>query len=569
MSKERVRKLIEMFQRMKGERSGFEDVWRQVARFLSPSPEMFSGDAGRERDSNMMRRHMRDIDNTARRAVQIFAAGMLSGVSPPADQWFQLAVADKDGGRELSKYPPVARWLEKVEDIFRRDFHQKNFYAQQDGSYRSLGLFGMQCMLVGEHDDIGAYYRDTPIDEVYISEDYTGRVNCVFREMLLTVQQALELFGKDKLSPTLQRIAEGKNPDIAQRVSIVHAVIPKAPGYENIMGGNKLPYASYYFEPGEEHLIQESGYNEMPYVVTRAYSFGRSPYSISPGTLALADVKMVNELKMLLLEAGQLRVAPPLLAPDNGLVNKRINYAPYAVNTYRKTSTVSANDFAPLRIGEDPSFGLELFSMSKQDVNEAFFVDLFMFIQNRTQMGRGTPTAEEIRQLSAEKSFLLGPILVNQQQENFDNLFARIYAIKARRGELPPPPEELAGVSVDIVYISPLVRAQQEVKSNAIMRTFEEVGQVAQIKPEVLDLFDFDQSVRLVAEQRGFPAACMRSDEEVQGMREARQQEAAQQQQAAMEAQSAQGMMGAYQTLSQAPQPGSPAEMLMSGIQGG
>lgn len=562
MSRERVQNLGRMFQAMRSERAGFEDVWRQVARFLSPMPEMFADSAARERDSAMMRRDSRDIDNTARRAVQVFAAGMLSGVSPPSDQWFQLAVADKDGGMELSRRPAVARWLEDLEALFRRDFHQKNFYAQQDSSYRSLGLFGMQCMLVGEHDGRGAYYRDTPIDEIYVAEDYTGRVNAVFREMRVTLQQALELFGKERLSRTTRRMAEQKSVDLAQRVEVVHAVLPKAEGYENLMGGNKLPYASYYFQPDEEHLISEGGFQSLPYVVTRAYSFGRSPYSISPGTLALADVKMVNELKALLLESGQLRVAPPFLAPDNGLVG-RLNYAPYAVNLYRKSAATSADDFTTLKLGDDPSFGLELLGMARQDVNEAFFVDLFMFIQNRTQMGRGTPTAAEIQELAAEKSFLLGPILVNQQQENFDTLFARVFDIKMRRGELPPPPRELADTEIDILYVSPLVRAQQEVKSNAIMKTLAELGQVAQITPEIMDLVDVDVAMRAVMEQRGMPATCIRPEELVAKMRQARMEQQQQMQQQQQQAELARGALGAYGQLSVAPQPGSPAAALM------
>lgn len=560
--KERMDGLVSTFYTMQGERAAFEDVWRQVARYLSPTPEIFSGSENRETDSNMMRRDQRDIDNTARRAVQIFAAGMLSGVSPPSDQWFQLAVADKHGGRELSRRPAVARWLENVEGIFRRDFHQKNFYAQQDSSYRSLGLFGMQCMLVGEHDERGAYYRDTPVDEIYIAEDYTGKVNCVLRDMRLPLRQAMERFGKERLSPCLRKMAEAKNADLSRRVQVVHAVLPKSAGYENLMGNNKLPFASYYFEPGEGHLISESGFDSLPYVVTRAYSFGRSPYSISPGTLALADTRMVNELKALILESGQLRVAPPFLAPDNGLLG-RLNYAPYAMNLYRKSAGMSADDFSTLQLGQDPGFGLELLSMAKQDVNEAFFVDLFMLIHNRTQMGRGTPTAAEIQQLAAEKSFLLGPILVNQQQENFDNLFSRVYAIKEKRGELPPPPKELAGADIDIVYISPLVRAQQEVKSNSIMKTLAELGQVAQMRPEVLDLVDLDTAMREVMEQRGMPVMCLRPEEAVAKMREARMQGEAQAAQQRERMEGMQGLLGAYGQLSQAPQEGSVAAELL------
>ncbi|MDY0258500.1 MAG: portal protein [Desulfovibrio sp.] len=563
-----VQQLNTQFGQLKSERAPFDEIWRKVAVFESERMTLFDGQLGNN-PAQAMRRDVRDVDNTCRQAITVFSSGMLSGVSPPSDQWFTLRIADKSGGDELKKYRHVANWLEQIENLFLKDFTAKNFYTQQVSSYKHIGLYGMQAMLVGESPQMGTYYRDVPVDEIYIANDYAGRVNVVYREMCITLQQALAMFGKENLSPCLQALAEDRNANPQEHVTIVHAVMEKAPGYENIIGNNKLPYASYYFEPGEDHLISEGGFDSLPYIVTRAYSDGRSPYSISPGTIALADVLMINEIKRLMLQAGQLSVAPPMLLPDRGLVG-RLNYSSGALNTYRKDGTTDVKDFQPLQLVGEFKLSMELMQQAQKDVNAAFFVDLFLMIHNRTQQGRGTPTAMEIEQLATEKSFLLAPILINQQQENFNRLFERVFEIKKKEhGAIPEPPKELLNADIEIEYISPLVRAQQGVRTQQMLQGLQELGGIAKLYPDVMDIVDSDTITRRIIESCGIPQSCIRTVEEVMGLRqqkiqaqEAAQKEMQQQQMMA-------GMMQGYEGLSKAPEAGSPVQSIMQQAAGG
>lgn len=568
-AKDFVQQLNTQLGQLQTERKPFDEVWRKVAVFESERMTLFDGQLGRN-PSQALRRDPRDLDNTCRQAITVFSSGMLSGVSPPSDQWFQLRISDKSGGADLEKYRPAAEWLEQVEKVFRKDFIKKNFYTQQVSSYKHIGLYGMQAMLVGESPKgQGTYYRDVPVDEIYVANDFAGRVNVVFREMNITLQHALQMFGKDNLSPLLQKQAEEKNANLQDLVTIVHAVIEKTPGYENIIGNNTLEYASYYFEPGEEHLISEGGFDCIPYIVTRAYSDGRSPYSISPGTIALSDVLMINEIKRLMLQAGQLSVSPPMLMPDRGLVG-RLNYNSGALNMYRKDGSVDASDFQPLKLVGEFKLAMDLMQQAQKDVNAAFFVDLFLMIHNRTQAGKGTPTAMEIEQLATEKSFLLAPILINQQQENFNRLFERVFEIKKKeRGAIPPPPPELQNADIEIEYVSPLVRAQQGMKTQEILQAVQEVSMIGQVYPQVMDIMDGDALARNVLENRGVPQSCIRAVQEVMQIRQQKvqAQEAAQQQMQQQEL--IQGAMEGYQGLSKAPEDGSPAQSLLRQAGGG
>lgn len=564
-----VQQLNVQFGEMVAQRAPYDEVWRKVAVFESERMNMFAGLPTTDNSYTALFRDPKDIDNTVRQAISIFASGMLSGVSPPSDQWFTLRPSDVSGGDDLHKWRPVASYLETLEKIFANDFVAKNFYTQQVSSYKHVGMYGLQAMYVGYTPEIGTFYRDIPVDEIYVSNDYAGRVNTVFRDMLITVQQAIELFGKENLSPTIQEMTRRKDFNPNSKMRVIHAVYKKSPGFENIIGGNKLPFVSFYFEPGEEHLISESGFESLPYIVTRAYSDGRSPYSISPGTVALADVLMINEMKTLMLQAGQLSVAPPMLMPDRGLVG-RLNYRPSAINTYRKDSMTGVEDFKPLQLAGEFKLAMELMQSAQKDINNAFFVDLFMMIHNRVTGGKGTPTATEIQQLATEKSFLLAPILINQQQENFNRLFERTFELMKRQpGKLPPMPEELRDAQLDIQYISPLVRAQQSVKTSQMLQALQDTGMVAQMYPEVVDIIDSDLVIRKLLENRGMPQSCVREVEEVLAMRQqrARQQQQMQEQMQAAAAQEA--AMNGYSSLSKAPEGGSPTAMLMQQLMGG
>ena len=330
-----------------------------------------------------------------------------------------------------------------------------------------------------------------------------------------------------------------------------------------------MEFASYYFEPGEEHLISEGGFESIPYIVTRAYSDGRSPYSISPGTIALSDVLMINEIKRLMLQAGQLSVSPPMLMPDRGLVG-RLNYSSGALNMYRKDGSVDASDFQPLKLVGEFKLAMDLMQQAQKDVNAAFFVDLFLMIHNRTQAGKGTPTAMEIEQLATEKSFLLAPILINQQQENFNRLFERVFEIKKKeRGAIPPPPPELRDADIEIEYVSPLIRAQQSQKIQEMLQAVQEVNMIGQVFPQVMDILDGDALARNVLENRGVPQSCIRAVQEVMQLRQQKMQAQEDAQRQMQEQQLIQGAMQGYQGLSKAPEYGSPAQSILIQASGG
>lgn len=553
-SAELARDILRRLKAMEDQRRPFDAIWQEVAEFAGPEYLGFSSRA----DLKAQKQRADITTSEVRRAADIFSAGMLSGMSNPSDRWFSLAMEDE----LLAQDQAVKRWLQAVEDIFYSDLEQISFYPEQHLGYHQSGLFGMQCLYLDESPERGIRSHCRPLYELYVGENHQRVVDTVLRKFSMTAYQAVQKFGEESLSERIR--SAYRNKDYVTEWNFVHAVFPNEDGGGGRFG-KRFPFVSYYLEHDTNgKVIAEGGYEEQPYIVSRAYRLPWSPYSYSPGTRALADIKSLNEMWTTLLMAGQMSLAPPYLVPDDGFVGN-ISYEPFALNYFRKEDGFSRDDFSPMQIGADPRFTLELLNAKKLDINEAFYVDLFLTIRNRIDSG-STPTAQEIIQLTNERMFLLGPMLIKQKTENFDALFARLLMLKARRGELPPAPRALSGAEMKIEYTSPLARAQKESQLNSISRSYQDLAGLAGIDPGVLDLVDHDAAARRILDQRGFPVTGIRDEAQVRKLRAERAARAQAQQQAQEAAAFASEAARAAPGLSKAVEPGSPMAGIVDAI---
>jgi len=551
MADELAKELLKRHSAMKAARVPFDPIYEQVADYMGPAFFGFSSPPSHPRTPQANR-----VDSSGKQASRVYASGLLSGVSSPFQRWFAMGLEDRERGK--SRW--AREWLQTYEQDLYDDLWRYGFYPCQVGAYHQSGLFGVQCIYVSESELHGIRFLNVPLRQIYIEENFQGHVDTVSREFELTARQAAQQFGEEHLSEKI-KTARGKSDD-DKRFTFVHIVMPVEDAPEKPRG-TMLPFVSWYIEQGDARVVSTEGYHECPYIVTRSYRLPGTPYSYSPGTEALADEKMINEMKILILEAGQLSIAPPYWVPHDGFVG-RISYKPRALNYYNASDRLTPDSFRPLDVGGDPRFSLELLQETKREINEAFFVDLFQTMQNRIKSGQ-TPTAREVSELAGEKMFLLAPMLIQQQTENHDALFNRIFALKMRRGELPPIPRELAGQSLKTEYVSPLALAQREEIPQRVLKSYQDAAMLAQIAgSEVLDNFNHDENLRAVLELRNFPQKGIKDLREVMAMRQKR----AEGQAAIQRQQQAAAMLGQYKNLAAAPEEGSPAGAVLGGIGG-
>src|SRR5690606_1508191 len=133
----------------------------------------------------------------------------------------------------------------------------------------------------------------------------------------------------------------------------------------------------------------------------------------------------------------------------------------------------------------------------------------------------------EIDARKEEKLVLLGPVLERFENEALDPAINRIYGIMSRAGLFPEPPEDIAEADLEIQYVSILSVAQRAVGVVPTERLLAMVGQVAGIEPTVLDLVNWDNTIRSYGSALGVEAKTFNAPEEVEQVRGARAEQLA------------------------------------------
>jgi len=172
-----------------------------------------------------------------------------------------------------------------------------------------------------------------------------------------------------------------------------------------------------------------------------------------------------------------------------------------------KTKTTSSNPNTGAKPAYQINPNLESFHNSKVELKEAidktFFVNVFLMMVNfdKTNM-----TATEVAQREQENVMMMGPLLNRVNKEMLTGFLERLYAIMDRNGLFLPPPEEISGQDIKIEFISILSQAQKAIGAISIDRTLNRIQNIAAVKPEVLDVIDFDEAAREYANMEGIPA---------------------------------------------------------------
>jgi hypothetical protein len=150
----------------------------------------------------------------------------------------------------------------------------------------------------------------------------------------------------------------------------------------------------------------------------------------------------------------------------------------------------------------------------REAINRAFFVTVFQILIDNPQM-----TATEVLMRAQEKGILLSPVAGRIQAEILDPVIQRELDIITAANAAPQPPEILLeSGGLEIQYETPLTRAQRAGDALALQRTFEGIAPLAQINPEVMQRFNADEVLNMLADAHGLPPKTLRSPAEMEAL---------------------------------------------------
>jgi hypothetical protein len=511
------------------DRSSFDPHWRELSDFINPRGSRFLvTDVNRDD-----RRNTKIVDPTATLAARTLSSGMMSGITSPARPWFKLATPDPD----MMDYGPVKLWLEVVQRRMNEVFNKSNIYQSLPLLYASLGKYSTGAMAVLEDDSDVIRTMMFPIGSYYMANSARGSVDTCFRKFSMTVRQLVMEFGLNNVSDSVKGMWDSGNYE--SWIEVIHAVYPNIDRDTAKLNSKNKPVKSVYYEVGgdSDKLLRESGFDEFPIMAPRWEVNGEDVYGSScPGMIALGQVKALQLEQKRKSQLIDKATNPPMVGPSS-LRNQRVSLLPGDI-TYIDQVTGQEGFKPAYLVNPNTADLLADIQDTRQIINSAYFVDLFMMLQNINT--RSMPV-EAVIEMKEEKLLMLGPVLERLNDECLNPLIDRTFSIMARKNLLPPPPDVLQGMPLRIEYISVMAQAQKSIGLSSLSSTVGFIGQLAHAKPEALDKLNVDQAIDAFAEMSGVSPTVIVPQEQVEQVREQRAQQQQQQQMVAMGMAAAQG----------------------------
>ncbi len=477
---------LNRYEHLKQARAPWVSTWKELAKYLAPTRGFFEGDS-----PNSARRvdHKTLLDSSASLAVGVLGAGMMSGLTSPSRNWFDLSLQPA----AFEKLPGAAAWLLEVKKAVQRALAQSNVYSVLQSVYEEVSVFGTAAFLVEEDPRGGIFCRPFTAGEYVLDIDDKGRVNTFGREFLMTSGQLARAFGIDHLPPALQR-EQAQQSRSTHRV--IHLIFPNPNADENRADFSAFAYTSVYvLEDGT--LLRRGGYHEFPVVAVRWETRNTAEvYGRGPGWKALGDVKMLQKMQKTKLVALDKNTNPPVMVSSN--VQGEVNLLPGGItrcNSLTDSAVKPAYQVQPDIAALDAAI-----EDVRQTIRAQFFADVFMMLCTQD-----TPnlTAAEVAERKQEKMLLLGPVLQRLQTELLDPLVERTYYILLRQGFIPPAPEILCGLEMHVQYISTIAQAQRAAALEPLVQGVAWSARLTQACPELAAQLNYACALREGLESLG------------------------------------------------------------------
>lgn len=538
---------------MEENRQDYLKRWKAIRDYQLPYIGCFDDtadttDYARRRDTNI-------YHSVAWQANQSFAAGVMSGLTPPSRQWFRLIWSNDT----MKNHPEAGELLDKRMNILQDVLLKSNFYNAIHSAYLELA-FGQAPLAIFQDADTGVHFVPFTVGTYMMENGPDGIVDTFCTKYEMTARQLADKFGTDRLPSSIR--AELENGGVKTKHKLWWLVEPNRFHDRNkeVMDKYHMKYLSlYWLEEGEKDFLDIGGFQEWPIPVARYLVTGNETYGKGPGWFAEGDSKGLQKLEKDDIIAVELGIKPPMAASAT-TAKQGINLTPGSYTVVERNEPVTPLFNVNVNLQHLQEKILDL----QDRIKRAYSADLFMMLERLEDKNM---TAQEVLQRKQEQLQQLGPVVQRLQFEFLRKIIERVYNILDRAGILPQPEDAelalaLSQEEVTIEYISPLAQAQKMAGMTNIEQAIAFTGQLAQFDQSVLDKIDFAKTIDSYFDMVGAPASIKRTEEEYKAIQQQKAQamaEAKQQEQMAQAVQMAAPAAQAAKNITEAANDGNPA----------
>ena len=547
-------RVIEEWRAMRADQEQWRsELWQRISDYVMPRKSEINTKKTKSIDGYTDRIY----DTTAIHANTTLAAGSMDFLI--GGRWF----ANKAPNRDAS--PAAQEWYKKTGEIMLEVLAETNFEMEIHSFFVMRGGFGTAHFHVEEDDDDILYCKSEDIGTYVIAENDKGVVDKIMILKEYTPRQILQKYGEKGMGGNtgnipqkvreraIQKDRDGKD----DKIQVVIAIEPR-PGRErdpDKIDPLNMPIRTCHVMIEGGVMLRESGYEEMPTMVSRWAEWGDEVYGYCPSVEVLSGIRQLNFIEENLDTLVEVKVNPRLLYPSNleGDVDLRAG----GVTIFDEGMPQALpQEWAT---AGDPREGMERSEFRRRQIEQAYFTDLFQLLTSMPERGR-EKTAFEVAEMLSEKVGRFHPTFTRLNTEFSKPFLNRVFGICFRKGLFPEPPEDVFRQKQDgsVVLDTPKVEFTSKIamllkarQNQDFLQFVQVIIQTAQIDPEGAVqawrmLFNSKRGYPKLADNLGVASDFLNTDEEIQEIEEAMAEQAEQQQaMAAMESMSkSAGQMG-------------------------
>ena len=476
-------------------RAPHEENIRLAYRYVQPAREFMKVE-----DSKPDKKQL--YDSTSTFAVRQLVNHVIDLLVPQNRQWARVVLANKKLKQSLES--ALATQLVEWNDGLNRHFLKSNFYLALTESMYDAIIAGTACVAI--YDEIGKpiEYMSIPIDQIFFTQDYRGKVDQVFRRSELTGRQLQGRFGS-KLPKDCADTCE-ESPE--KKFPIVECVTPE--------DGN---FCYCVFLEQSWDLIEEKDSPFNPFVVWRWEKVLAETWGTSPVRDALPDIVSLNIMERDLMKAGNFAADPCYQVSDDvmNIDNVRNNVKPGGVVVVPATAELKL-----LPQGSNFPITLEIIQERRARLMDMLYANsLGMNPVKNTYM-----TAEEVgfrKQLFYSQA---GQPARRLESELLKPIVLQVFNRELLRGELEPlTPQYVQALNVgartmsDIITVDTDAAINRAIKQSEAQSNLQAIVAITQALGGQLQLvskqIDFDKTVRSAAEGFSLSPDLLRTPKEI------------------------------------------------------
>jgi hypothetical protein len=506
-----AKQLCQRFEDMKRDKNLMESLYRDIDRYVMDKDGIVQSVA-----SNQGSRSSNIFTKAGVKYNTRFASALQGLIAPAEQRWFEL-VPDAVAFQELS--PEAQLYLYQLENAIYDTFASTNFYQKSLELLTDYTAYGMAGMYV-EPDPVSKIQCiAVPIRELFIQTDFKGNVNQVARHFYQTAEAIHDRFPKHTITQLRQLV---QNQPFEKR-EVLHMVLPS--------NDKTYPFTSYYVYKDSQTILEQTPLRRNPYLTPRWTVYSGETYGRSQAMVAIPDLKALSDTIKNMLIGSQRLVRPAHILMSDSVMGRGVDLNPDAITVIDRTQARGVDEvLRPINTAARPDIALNIAQEWERKVAEIFMADLIAEDKAQRMSATEASTRHTLRMAN------LAPQHGRINPEYLDKLIQMVVMIHIEQGFVPVPPEEIKGLKIK--YKNPLAKAQSMASVEPILQYVSHVAQFAQINPSVLDAIDLDKAVAELAIAYDVPPTILRSQEEVQAMRQqqAQAQQAQQMQQAGLAA---------------------------------